>query len=178
MTIDGIPDLEIGKAAEHLVVADLILSGYRAYLTEQGLPYDIVIDHDGKLYRLQVKATRCAKKLPARGAVGVGYLFQVRRAGKGGRRQYSNGEFDILALVALDVRVIAYLPFNGSIQQTIHLRPHGHMASARAERTRTIDQFPIQSALAVISGTRPTMSSAQQLLRATPIHQGELFETA
>ena len=43
MSGEGIPDLELGKAAEHLVVADLILSGYRAYLTEQGLPYDVVV---------------------------------------------------------------------------------------------------------------------------------------
>ena len=78
--VEVIPDLEIGKAAEHLVVADLILSGYRAYLTEQGLPYDVVIDYEGRLYRVQVKATRYAKRMPARGAVGMGYLYNVRRS--------------------------------------------------------------------------------------------------
>ena len=49
MNLDLLSDLELGKAAEHLVVADLILSGYRAYLTEQGLPYDVVVDHEGIL---------------------------------------------------------------------------------------------------------------------------------
>ena len=54
---NAVSDLETGRAAEHLVVADLILSGYRAFLTEQGLPYDVVLDCGEKLYRLQVKAT-------------------------------------------------------------------------------------------------------------------------
>ena len=75
----------------------------------------MVIDCAGALYRVQVKATRGAKRLPARGAVGMGYLFQVRRAGKGGRRQYADNEFDIIALVAMDIRVIAYLPISESI---------------------------------------------------------------
>ncbi len=176
--VDSIPDLEIGKAAEHLVVADLILSGYRAYLTEQGLPYDVVIDHAGTLYRVQVKATRRAKKMPARGAIGIGYLFQVRRAGKGGRRQYPDGEFDIIALVALDIRVIAYLPFQKRILQTVHLRPPGHCPSARTERTRNITQFPIESVMAALAEKDPVLSPKAPPLTAVPSGQEMLFEIA
>ncbi len=65
---ESISDLEVGKAAEHLVVADLILSGYRAYLTDQGLPYDVVVDVGGRLYRVQVKATRGLRPVPQRAA--------------------------------------------------------------------------------------------------------------
>jgi len=172
---DHLSDLEIGKAAEHLVVADLILSGYRAYLTEQGLPYDVVIDHERTLYRVQVKASREPKKIPQRGAVGTGYLYNVRRAGKGGRRRYADDEFDIVALVAMDIRIVAYLPFQGL--QTVHLRPPGHRISARAERTHTIDQFPIEGALAAITGKRPTLSPAP--VRLPVVHdQARLFEIA
>lgn len=178
MTAEKIPDLELGKAAEHLVVADLILSGYRAYLTEQGLPYDVVVEYEGKLYRVQVKATRCAKKMPARGAVGVGYLYHVRRAGKHCRRVYGDDEFDIIALVALDIRVIAYLPFERKVLQTIHLRPPGHHSSPRTERTRTIDQFPIESTMAVLTGKRPVLAPRAEPLRLVPRDQGLLFETA
>jgi hypothetical protein len=39
--------LELGKAAEHLVVADLLLQRYRAFLSDQGLPYDAIVDLDG-----------------------------------------------------------------------------------------------------------------------------------
>jgi hypothetical protein len=178
MIAEEIPDLELGKAAEHLVVADLILSGYRAYLTEQGMPYDVVLDYEGKLYRVQVKATRCAKRIPTRGAIGVGYLYNVRRAGKHRRRLYADDEFEIIALVALDIRVIAYLPFGGKVLQTIHLRPPGHNPSARTERTRTIDQFPIESAMAVLAGKRPVLAPKVESLRVVPRDQGLLFETA
>lgn len=137
MTGEVISDLELGKAAEHLVVADLILSGYRAYLTEQGLPYDVVLDREGGLYRIQVKASRCVKRMPQRSAHTPGYLYHVRRAGKRGRRKYADDEFDILALVAMDVRIVAYLPLQSHVLQSIYLRPPGHPGSARTERTRT-----------------------------------------
>lgn len=178
MTAEGIPDLELGKAAEHLVVADLILSGYRAYLTEQGLPYDVVIDHEGSLYRVQVKASRCAKRMPQRATVTPGYLYNVRRAGKAGRRQYADDEFDVVALVAMDVRIVAYLPFRGRILQTIYLRPPGHVGSARTERTRTIDQFPIKAAMSALTGRRPTLSPRTEDVRVVVRDQGRLFEIA
>lgn len=178
MNPDGISDLELGKAAEHLVVADLILSGYRAYLTEQGLPYDAVLDHEGTLYRIQVKATRGVRKMPARGALGVGYLYGVRRSGKGGRRLYADDEFDIIALVALDIRIIAYLPFVRSMLQTIHLRPPGYRFSPRTERTRTIDQYPIETAVSVLTGKRPVLAPKAEPLRIVRQDQRSLFETA
>lgn len=86
--MENLEDLEVGKAAEHLVVADLILSGYRAYLSDQGLPYDVVIDASGVLLRLQVKSTRGYKAVPQRRNYIPGYLFHTRRAGKGGKRLY------------------------------------------------------------------------------------------
>ncbi len=178
MTCESISDLELGKAAEHLVVADLILSGYRAYLTEQGLPYDVVLDLEGSLYRIQVKASRCAKRMPQRAAYTPAYLYHVRRAGKGGRRKYGDDEFEIVALVAMDLRIVAYLPFQGRILQSIYLRPPGHMGSARTERTRTIDQFPIEAAIAALTGKRPTLALRAEGPRVLPRDQGRLFELA
>lgn len=178
MSTGIISDLELGKAAEHLVVADLILSGYRAFLTAQGLPYDLVIDHAGTLLRVQVKATRAAKRIPQRGALGIGYLFQARRAGKGGRRRYLDDEFDIIALVAMDIRVIAYLPFSRRILQTVQLRPPGYQHHARAERRRNIDQFPIESAIAVLTGKRPVLPPRATGPHIIPRVQERLFETA
>lgn len=143
----SLPDLELGKAAEYLVVADLILQGYRAYLTDQGLPYDVVVDIDGRLLRVQVKATREQRPVPQRVAFTPGYLFHVRRAGKGGRRNYDDTEFDLLAFVALDVRTIAYMPFTDGVRQSIILRPSGYAPTNRAERRANIDQFPFGAAV-------------------------------
>jgi hypothetical protein len=175
---ERIADLELGRAAEHLVVADLILSGYRAYLTEQGLPYDLVIDFEGTLYRVQVKASRCAKRMPQRAMVTPAYLYNVRRAGKGGRRRYADDEFDIVALVAMDLRIAAYLPFKGRVLQTIYLRPPGHRGSARTERTQTIDQFPIEAALATLTGKRPILQPKAEDVEMPCKNQGRLFEIA
>lgn len=147
-----VTDLELGKAAEHLVVADLILQGYRAYLTDQGLPYDVVLDLDGRLLRIQVKASREQRPVPQRVAFTPGYLFHVRRAGKGGRRRYVGNEFDLLAFVALDTRTIAYMPFTDGLRQSLILRPAGYTATNRAERRENIDQFPIKTALDRLNG--------------------------
>ncbi len=108
-------ELEIGRAAEHLVVADLIVQGYRAFLTDQGLPYDVVVDVDGRLYRIQVKATCKARnvntvKRTADRGERYAYTWHVRRVGKKGRKRLSDSDCDVLALVALDVKRIAYVP--------------------------------------------------------------------
>ncbi len=119
-----ITDLAAGTAAEHLVCADLILAGYQAFLTDQNCAYDIAVDLGGRLARVQVKATRQQRAIPQRATHIPAYLWHVRRAGKGGRRNYAADEFDVLALVALDLPRIAYLPPSG-FKKTIHIRPPG-----------------------------------------------------
>ena len=141
--------LEIGKAAEHLVCASIILSGHRCYLTDQGLPYDVIVDRDGFLIRVQVKATCFPKNMNMRGrAERIGYTFHVRRRGKNGSKRLNNDECDIVALVALDIQTIAYLPI-GEVGQTVQFMPPGHSFRGRFKRTRgeAIDCFPFDDAL-------------------------------
>lgn len=143
-----ISDIEVGKAAEHLVVADLILQGHRAYLTDQGLPYDVVVDVDGRLLRIQVKSTRYQRPVAQRKTFTPGYIFHTRKAGKQGRRQYAATEFDLIAFVALDVRVIAYMPFAAVSSNMIILRPLAYVPAPHAQRRENIDGFPFSKALA------------------------------
>lgn len=114
-------DLDVGTAGEHLVCADLLLSGYIAFRTDQSCAYDIAVDLGGRLVRLQVKSTRGPKQLPQRLTTSLAYQWHVRRAGKGGRRLYADDEFDLLALVGLDIRQVAYVPPSLN-RQTIHIR--------------------------------------------------------
>lgn len=118
--MENISDLQIGKAGEYLVCADLIMRGYVAYLSEQGLSYDVVVDIKGRLVRLQVKTTRTVRAIPQRKNFTPAYLFHIRRAGKGGHRNYNGDEFDGMALVALDTRMIAYIKMEEA-RQTLHL---------------------------------------------------------
>jgi hypothetical protein len=145
-------DLELGKAAEHLVCADLILSGYRAFLSDQGLPYDVLVDVAGRFVRIQVKATRGPKNPDPRTRASKGYFFHLRRAGKRGRRPYPADAFDIYALVAMDRRAIAYLTPADCRFQTIALRVPGLPYRQRCRRTREIADATFERALRGIFG--------------------------
>mgnify|MGYP001340458250 CR=1 FL=1 len=49
--------MEVGRAGEYLVMADLLLNGWVAYPTSQGVPYDIAVDIGERVIRVQVKST-------------------------------------------------------------------------------------------------------------------------
>lgn len=142
--------LEIGKAAEHLVCCDLLLAGHRAFLADQGLPFDVVVEHGGRLLRLQVKSTTTLKNVNCRGRnERKCYSFHVRRRGKRGSSRLTNTDCDIVALVALDLRLVAYLPVD-TVPETIQLRPPGEVISPLSGRpvwASTIDQFPFARAV-------------------------------
>lgn len=135
-----VTDLAAGTAAEHIVCADLLLDGWRAFLADQNCPYDVAVEIGGRLVRVQVKATRQQRAIPQRATHVPAYMWHVRRAGKGGRRTYAVDEFDLLALVALDIRRIAYLPPSAH-RQTVHIRPPG------APGGKHFDDYPFRSAL-------------------------------
>lgn len=105
----NVNDMQCGKAGEYLVCADLILQGFVAYPSEQGLPYDVVIDDGGRLLKIQVKTTRKPLTVPQRASKTEAYLFHVMRSGKGGKERYTDMQVDLFALVALDVQRIAYV---------------------------------------------------------------------
>ena len=84
-------DLDVGTAGEHLVCADLLLGGYVAFRADQNCAYDVAVDLGGRLIRLQVKSTRAVKPIPQRETESLAYQWHVRRAGKGGRRNYKPG---------------------------------------------------------------------------------------
>ena len=149
-----ITDLAAGAAGEHLVCADLLMLGHRAFLADQNCPYDVAVDVGGRLIRIQVKSTRKPKALPQRVGHFPAYMWNVRRAGKGGARVYADGEFDLLACVALDVRKVAYLPPSKQCQ-TVHIRTHDNPdAPAHGGKTgKTFAQYPFSAAmLEVLNG--------------------------
>jgi hypothetical protein len=146
-----VTDLAAGAAGEHLVCADLLMAGHRAFLADQNCPYDVAVDVGGKLVRIQVKATRSARSLPQRAAHFPAYMWNVRRAGKGGRRVYGTSDFDMLALVALDVKRIAYMA-PSELRQTIHIRTQDNPCAPKGggKTGKTFDQYPFRLALVEI----------------------------
>lgn len=143
-----ITDLAAGTAAEHLVAADLLLKGYNAFLADQCCAYDIAVDIQGKLVRLQVKATRYPKPIPKKPNARPAYMWHVRRSGKKGARVYEADAFDMLALVALDIQKIAYLPPSMQLQ-TVHIRTHDDAAPPThgGKGGKTFAQFPFEKSV-------------------------------
>ena len=117
-------DLQIGIAGEYLVCADLLLKGYKAFPSEQGMHYDVILDFNNKLYKIQVKTTREPLLVPQRVNDTKKYMFQVRRCGKGGRKSYQENDVDIFALVALDTKQIGYLK-SVDTKQSMFFLPEG-----------------------------------------------------
>ena len=113
--------MQLGKAGEHLVCADLILKGYVAFLSEQGLAYDVLLDSGKKLIKIQVKTTQSYKLIPQRNIDTKAYIFNIKRCGKGNSQRYKNDEIDIFALVCLDTKKIGYIK-NCDMPDTINLR--------------------------------------------------------
>lgn len=127
-----IDDLQAGKVGEYLVCADLILKGYVAFPTEQGLPYDVVLATEpGELYKVQVKTTRQPQAVPQRKNRTDKYIFHVRRCGKGGRSSYKEGDVDLFALVALDTRTIGYIKASEAKQTMFFLPENGKIATKK-----------------------------------------------
>lgn len=102
-------ELQTGKAGEYMVCADLILKGFVAFPSEQGLPYDVLLDTGSRLLKVQVKTTSGARKVPQRNKESLAYIFNVKRNGKNNKGRYKDGEVDLFALVCLDVMKVGYL---------------------------------------------------------------------
>lgn len=114
-------ELQIGKAGEYIVCADLIIKGLIAYPSEQGLPYDVVIDNGTKLIKCQVKTTERPRVIPQRKKETFAYIFNIKRHGKGNTKRYTNEEIDIFALVELENKTVIYLK-NEDTPDTINIR--------------------------------------------------------
>lgn len=112
-------ELQIGKAGEYLVCADLILKGFVAFPSEQGLPYDVLLDTGNRLLRIQVKTTEGLRKIPQRNKDSLAYIFSIKLHGK--KRNIINNDCDLFALVCLDTMKIGYVT-GDEMPSTINIR--------------------------------------------------------
>jgi len=114
-------ELQIGKAGEYIVCADLIIKGLTAYPSEQGLPYDVVIDNGLKLLKCQVKTTEKPRVIPQRNKTSYAYIFNIKRHGRNHVKRYTYNEVDVFALVELETRTVAYIK-NADMPDTLNIR--------------------------------------------------------
>lgn len=124
-------ELQLGKAGEHLVCYDLILHGHNAFLADQGLPYDVLVDINGKLKKIQVKST--TKLIDTKTRAKRVYRFGLRKGNINNFSRLIKIEVDYIACVALDIKTIAYIPIN------IMTRKDGNIKTCIEFKTRKID---------------------------------------
>ena len=117
-------EFQLGKAGEHLVCFDLICQGISAFLSDQGLPYDVLLDLDGVVRRVQVKT--CSQPGDYGKSKNV-YRFSLRSA-KGANRVIKAVNLDYVAFVFLDIKTVQYIPVetittsSGFLKQCIDFR--------------------------------------------------------
>ena len=138
-----------GRAGEHLVCAELLRAGYECFLTEGKAPYDVVADVDGRLIRIQVKTTSGVKLCPQRANHTPVYAYSARRVGKLQRKGYEPGQADLVAYVALDRHVIAYLPAERIAQSSV-FRLREYEDQYYCKTGMFIDDFPLAAALVAL----------------------------
>lgn len=143
-------ELELGRAAEHLACADLLLGGWLAFHTAQGMAYDLAVDVGTRLLRVQVKATLHPRHPQPGLRANPAYFFCIRRAGKGALRVYRHDEFDIFALVALDRRLVAYFAKAELPTQLITLRIPGGRYGLGGKGERQFEGASFARAIAVM----------------------------
>lgn len=102
--------LQIGKAGEYLTCSDLITKGLVAFPSEQGLPYDVVIDTGVKILKVQVKTTEKSQKVNQRINDSLSYTFHTKRRGnKNNVRGFTKEDCDLFAFVSLETKQVAYM---------------------------------------------------------------------
>lgn len=108
-------ELELGKCGEYFAIFSLMKQGFVAYLSDQGLPYDVVVDVNGQLFRGQVKSTLCLRDYGKSKQV---YRFGTRSAKKSIRKT-SIRSCDFYAFVAVNDQKIAFLS-SKEIESSLH----------------------------------------------------------
>ncbi len=157
-------ELQTGKAGEYLVCADLILKGFVAFPSEQGLPYDVLLDTGKKIIRIQVKTTSGPRIIPQRSTESKAYIFNVKRCGKGNKKRYGHNEVDIFALVCLDTKMIGYIKTD-DMPDTINYRVDSLRGSYYDEKG--IQDFKIVSDLYSSGLSRRAISASTGIAYAT-----------
>lgn len=101
-----------GKAGEYLACFDLLYKGFNAFPSDQGLPFDIIVERDGKLYRGQVKSVRRMYKYYIRNDGKLAhsvYRFTTRYGSVRKNRVAELKVTDFYAFVVLPKKIVAYM---------------------------------------------------------------------
>ncbi len=111
------------KAGEFLVAFELMMRGADVSVAAEGLSYDLLADIGGRLVRVQVKTSS--------GPTDNGrYYFDLKYGSHKGEKKshrYSESNLDAFALVALDIRKVAFIHIQDVRTAGMKMRPADFM---------------------------------------------------
>lgn len=128
---------QVGTAGEFAVALDLVMKGYRVSMASPGYPYDLLVEVDKKVYRLQVKATSKTSRISE-------YIFRTFG--------YKHKDYDLIAFVALDKDkpIIGYLPYFQASQNTNRFQQPGTPYHDR-RKGKNLDDNSLEDAISQLA---------------------------
>ena len=112
----------VALAGEYLAASYLLRYCDSVILAPEGHKSDLILDHQGQLYRIQVKTTNSLYKKDDKDYYRWDFRSNADNKRKNKMLRYGSGQVDIFCLVALPLDKVFFLPFSeveNSVAKTI-----------------------------------------------------------
>jgi hypothetical protein len=112
----------VALAGEYLAASYLLRYCDSVILAPEGHKSDLILDHQGQLYRIQVKTTNSIYKKDDKEYYRWDFRSNADNKRKNKMLRYGSGQVDIFCLVALPLDKVFFLPFSeveNSVAKTI-----------------------------------------------------------
>tara|TARA_Y100000356_G_C11016588_1_gene161149 strand:- start:12 stop:470 length:459 start_codon:yes stop_codon:yes gene_type:complete len=109
-----------GEVGEYLALAELNLNQILAHKVSKA-PYDIIIDANNSLIKVQVKVGHCPKDW-RKGKIRYDSVRFRTYKGSKGKSKYNKNEVDLFAFVDIDTKSIAWVHFNETYKTGLRIK--------------------------------------------------------
>ncbi len=124
--------IKFGIAGEYFVCADLLLQGFNAFPSGGSLllPYDVIVEANNNLYKIQVKSSETFSEYKQHKNV---MSYRMRKCRQGNKRSLGIKEIDFIAFVFFPLQTTAYLSIkeildnNGKPKTSINFRTYSEI---------------------------------------------------
>lgn len=108
----------VALAGEYLAASYLMRFCDSVIIAPEGHKADLILDHQGQLYKIQVKTTNSLYKKDGKDYYRWDFRSNADNKRKNKMLRYGSGQVDIFCLVALPIDKVLFLPF-GQVENSI-----------------------------------------------------------
>ena len=102
----------VALAGEYLAASYLMRFCDSVIIAPEGHKADLILDHQGQLYKIQVKTTNSLYKKDDKDYYRWDFRSNADNKRKNKMLRYGSGQVDIFCLVALPIDKVLFLPFD------------------------------------------------------------------